>query len=352
MTDCESSDIEYSFNAHTAHESLPQMIHELRTPLTSIRGSLGLLQTGAFGQLTEQGQRMLQIALQNTERLMRLTTAIGQEPSVPTNIMSTQAMARLRLETDLRSALSRQEFQVHYQPVRKLETNQLLGFEALVRWQHPSLGLVSPVQFIPLAEETELILPIGAWVLQESCRQLKEWQQQFPIARTLTMSVNLSSKQLLNPKLVDQIDQVLDATELDPHFLKLEITESGMMAQAETAAEALFQLQQRGIQIYIDDFGTGYSSLSRLHELPINVLKIDRSFVNEMCNESAKLQIVHSIIALASSLKMEIIAEGIETNQQVHLLKEMGCNVGQGELFSMPMNRYQATALISNTELA
>lgn len=328
-------------------EALAQLFHELRTPLTSIRGALGLLQTGAFGHLSGQGQQMLNIALNNTERLMRLTKAIEQEPNTRLDLVSSETMARLRLETDLRVALTRGEFQVYYQPVRTLGTSELLGFEALVRWQHPSLGMISPAKFIPLAEETGLIISIGAWVLQEACRQLKVWQQQFPSKTPLTVSVNLSSKQLASPNLVEQINEILHTTGLDPHTLKLEITESGMMDNAENATSLLFQLQQMGMQIYIDDFGTGYSSLSRLHELPIDVLKIDRSFVSQMRSETAKLQIVHSITALAQSLGMEVIAEGIETPQQVDALKELGCNIGQGELFSMPVSSIAATALIT-----
>lgn len=328
-------------------EALSQLLHELRTPLTSIRGALGLLQTGAFGHLSEQGQPLLTIALNNTERLMRLIKAIEQDPTPKLELISTETMARLRLETDLRAALSRNEFQVYYQPVRALETGRLLGFEALLRWQHPALGMISPAKFIPLAEETGLIVSIGAWVLQEACQQLKVWQQQFPSKTALTVSVNLSSKQLASPKLVEQIYETLHTTNLDPHTLKLEITESGMMDNAENATRLLFQLQQMGLQIYIDDFGTGYSSLSRLHELPIDVLKIDRSFVVQMRDETAKLQIIHSITALAQSLGMSVIAEGIETPQQVHTLKQLGCNMGQGELFSMPVSSIAATALIA-----
>jgi diguanylate cyclase (GGDEF)-like protein/PAS domain S-box-containing protein len=249
--------------------------------------------------------------------------------------MYTSAVALLEMETDLRRAVERQELKLHYQPIVSLRTNRLVGFEALIRWQHPQQGLVSPDKFVPIAEETGLIASIGNWILQESCTQMRQWQKQFPEWRALTVNVNLSSKQF-TPHLVEQVRQILQETELDAQYLKLEITESALMGNANSAIATLTQLKQLGIQLAIDDFGTGYSSLSYLHRFPIDTLKVDRSFINKVDVDGEQLAIVRTIITLAWNLGMEVVAEGVETPKQLAQLRSLRCEYAQGYLFSKP----------------
>lgn len=249
--------------------------------------------------------------------------------------MYTSAVALLEMETDLRRALERQELKLHYQPIVSLRTNRLVGFEALIRWQHPQQGLIPPAKFVPIAEETGLIAPIGNWILQEACTQMRQWQKQFPEWRALTINVNLSSKQF-TPHLVEQVHQILQETGLDAQHLKLEITESALMGHADSAITTLTQLKQLGIQLAIDDFGTGYSSLSYLHRFPIDSLKVDRSFINKIDVDGEQLAIVRTIITLAWNLGMEVVAEGVETPKQLAQLRSLRCEYAQGYLFSKP----------------
>lgn len=258
--------------------------------------------------------------------------------------MHSHAVSRLQLENDLRRAIERNEFQVYYQPIIKLENNELSGFEALVRWNHPDRGLVPPDEFIPIAEETGLIVDIGGLVLRESCRQLREWQSLFSIP--LTVNVNLSGKQFAQPNLVSQVKQVLDETGLDAKYLKLEITESVVMENAEIASTMLKQLCTLGVHLCIDDFGTGYSSLSYLHRFPVKTLKIDRSFIGRMGPSGENSEIVRTIITLANNLAMEVVAEGVETAEQLAQLKSLKCTLGQGYLFSRPADAKAATSYI------
>ena len=260
--------------------------------------------------------------------------------------MHTEALALLQLETDLRRGLDRREFQLHYQPIIALASGKISGFEALVRWQHPLRGLISPAEFIPVAEETGLIIPIGWWILGEACRQMRLWQEQFPGTESLTISVNFSGKQFLQPNMVEQIYQVLEETGLDASKLGLEITESALMENFELATNMLKQLRSQGVKLFLDDFGTGYSSLSYLHRFPFNVLKIDRSFVSRMGLDAKNLEIVYTIVTLAHSLGMDVTAEGVETAAQLAQLSAIKCKHGQGYLFSMPMEAEAAGALI------
>ena len=260
--------------------------------------------------------------------------------------MHSSALHQLQMETDLRRAVEREEFQVYYQPIISLATGTLEGFEALVRWQHPERGMISPGMFIPLAEETGLILPLGRFVLREACDQMRRWQEQSALALPLTISVNLSSKQFLQADLIDQIKDILQETKLDPRNLKLEITESVVMENIETATEMLRQLRALGVSLSIDDFGTGYSSLSYLHRFPINTLKIDRSFVSQMTENNENMEIVRTIVMLAHNLNMDVVAEGVETVEQLAQLNALGCQFGQGYFFSKPIDRTPALALI------
>ncbi len=261
--------------------------------------------------------------------------------------MHARAVSRLRLERDLRQAIERKEFSVHYQPIMALGSGKLAGFEALVRWNHPVEGLVPPSEFIPVAEETGLIVQIGQWVLEEACSAVTKWQQQSPRHRNLSLSVNLSAKQVSQHDFLEQVESALSKSGLDARNLKLEITESVVMENAEAAAAMFKRLRGLGIQLSIDDFGTGYSSLSYLHRFPLNYLKIDRSFVGRMTETSDNAEIVKTIVTLAHNLGMQAIAEGVETEEQLTKLRAIGCEYGQGYLFSRPIDRKSVTNLLA-----
>jgi EAL domain-containing protein (putative c-di-GMP-specific phosphodiesterase class I) len=250
--------------------------------------------------------------------------------------LETHAMQRLELERDLRLALERAEFRVHYQPLVRLETGRITGWEALVRWEHPERGLISPAAFIPIAEETGLIVPIGQWVLEEACRQARRWQEMFPGEPLRTMSVNLSARQFGHPRLVQDIQRALRSARLDARQLVLEITESVVMQDAAAAVATLHELKALGIRLAIDDFGTGYSSLAYLKRFPVDVLKIDRSFIEGLGQDAQDSAIVESVLVLAKSLGLGVTAEGIETPRQQLRLEQLGCDVGQGYLFGAP----------------
>jgi len=260
--------------------------------------------------------------------------------------MHVHAVTLLQLESDLRRAMRRQEFRVHYQPIVALESNKVIGFEALARWQHPTRGLVSPAEFIPVAEETNLIVPIGWWVLEAACQQMRSWQTQFPTTASWAMSVNLSGKQIAQPDFVERIHQILSATGLSPQCLKLEITESVLMQNPEVITALFLQLRDLGIRLSIDDFGTGYSSLAYLHHFPIDTLKIDRSFVKSVDTDVEKLAIIRTIVTLAWNLGMDVIAEGVETAKQLAQLKALNCEAGQGYFFAKPMDDEAAATFI------
>jgi EAL domain-containing protein (putative c-di-GMP-specific phosphodiesterase class I) len=252
----------------------------------------------------------------------------------------------LELETALRHALDRGEFRVHYQPILSLADERVCEVEALIRWAHPERGLVPPGVFIPVAEETGLIVPIGQWVLEHACRQAREWQARRGGDRPLVLSVNLSARQFQHPDLVADIQRALRTTGLEPHLLKLEVTESVVMHDAASAAAILHQLKALGIQLAIDDFGTGYSSLAYLKRFPVDTLKIDRSFVNGVGQDPQDTAIVQSVIALAQALGLSVTGEGVETEAQLERLRELGCERGQGFLFARPCPPEQLNALL------
>jgi diguanylate cyclase (GGDEF)-like protein len=261
--------------------------------------------------------------------------------------LHTQTFQFLQIESALRQALERQEFCLHYQPIVSLNSGHLIGFEALIRWQHAERGFISPGEFIPIAEETGFIIPLGEWVLRESCRQLREWQQAFPEQSHLTVSVNLSSKQLRQSEFIAMLDSILVDTGLMGQFLKLELTESMLVDDIERVLQTLHGIRARQIQLSIDDFGTGYSSLSYLPRFPINTLKIDRSFTSRMVEDAENLEIVRAIVGLAHSIGLEVVAEGIETPQQIVQLQRLGCSYGQGYWLSKPLDCQAATKLIA-----
>ncbi|MEB3267778.1 MAG: EAL domain-containing protein [Leptolyngbya sp.] len=258
--------------------------------------------------------------------------------------MHRMARQRMQLEYDMLQAIERQEFLVYYQPVITLHNNRIAGFEALVRWHHPQRGMVPPGEFIPCAEETGLIVPIGMLVLEAACHQLKVWQS---FAPDLFMSVNLSVRQFTHPTLLEDIYQVLEETQVNPRQLKLEITESAIVETPQVAIALTEALRSRQIGLSIDDFGTGYSSLSYLNQFPVDTLKIDQSFVRSMATGSRNGEIVRAIIQLGQALGMSIVAEGIETPEQCAQLKDWGCEYGQGYHFGRPLNALESEALLS-----
>ena len=264
--------------------------------------------------------------------------------------MSDQTIERIDLENDLRQGIERGELRLHYQPLIDLATERIIGFEALVRWQHPVRGLVPPMAFIPLAEETGLILPLGRWVLETACRQAKAWHDDQPNGPDLFMSVNLSARQFVQADLVDQVAAILDDTGLDPRGLEIEITESVLMDQSEAGIRTLRRLRQLGVRLVLDDFGTGYSSLSYLKHLPLDTIKIDRSFVAGLANVTDR-SIVEAVVALARGLRIGVVAEGIETDVQRRILRDIGCDVGQGYLFSRPLPADDAARLVATRRL-
>jgi predicted signal transduction protein with EAL and GGDEF domain len=252
--------------------------------------------------------------------------------------MHATAAGRFRLETDLRLATEKREFLVHYQPIVSLIDFRITGFEALVRWQRPGFGLVMPAGFISAAEDTGLILWIGEWILQEACRQICVWNARFPGAPPFTMAVNISAMQFAQANLVSQIAQILSETGLAPEALRLELTESVTMRDEERTTRILSELRNLGVRLCIDDFGTGYSSLSYLRRFALDILKIDRSFVTDMLINSESHEIVKTILSLGKNLRMKVVAEGVETLEQMTLLRSLGCEFAQGYLFSRPLD--------------
>ncbi|MDD2468978.1 MAG: EAL domain-containing protein, partial [Desulfobulbus sp.] len=255
--------------------------------------------------------------------------------------MHEDALLRMAMENDLRMAIEHDQFRLVYQPIVHLDSGRVYGFEALIRWQHPTEGVVSPLDFIPLAEEIGIIVPIGAWVLREACLELARWRR-LPGLDNLFVSVNLSRKQLHCPNLIETIRDVIQETELPPTALKLEVTESAIMEDMDLAVIILGQIRDLGIDLHIDDFGTGYSSLSCLRDFPVSGMKIDRSFDNNVVDNPNYTAIINAIVTLAHNLRLELIAEGVETLDQMSLLKSMGCDFAQGYFFQRPLSCDQA----------
>jgi diguanylate cyclase (GGDEF)-like protein len=312
-----------------------------------VTASIGIAVGGEPAAAREQPEHLLRDAHTAMYRAKALGTGRYQ---VFNASMHDLAVERLQLETDLRMALKRREFLLHYQPFVCLASGKIIGFEALVRWQHPLRGLIPPIKFIPVAEETGAIVPLGEWVLEEACRQLRLWEGMFDFDRPLIMSVNLSGKQFAQPDLVERIQAILGATGLSAESLKLEITESVVMDDVESAIAVLKQMKALNVKLGIDDFGTGYSSLSYLSRFPTDTLKVDKSFVGlmEVGSEGENVAIVRTIVALAHALGMDVIAEGVETAAQLAKLRAIGCEYGQGYFFAKPLPSDEATALMAS----
>lgn len=298
--------------------------------------------------LSSAGYDCPQDLMRDADIAMYRAKALGKARSCLFNkTMHQIAVNRLRLESDLRRALERQELRLHYQPIVSLNKGEITGFEALVRWEHPEKGLISPDEFIPVAEETGLINQIGWWVLREACLTLRIWQLTFPKETPLTMSVNLSGKQFAQPGLIEKMDSILQETGCDRNSLKLELTESAIM-DCSDANSILENLRALGVKLDIDDFGIGYSSLDRLYQFPINTLKIDKSFVSRIDAGGRNIEIIKAIVSLAHTLGMNVVAEGVETSQQLTKLQALNCEFAQGYFFSKPLDSKAAEALLTS----
>jgi diguanylate cyclase (GGDEF)-like protein len=260
--------------------------------------------------------------------------------------MRNQAVRRLEIESSLRRALVRGEFRVHYQPVVAFARSEMIGIEALVRWEHPELGLLEPADFLEIAEETGLIVPIGSWVLHEACSQTARWRAELPAEAPLFVAVNLSARQLVDPDLVPTVESVLASTRLDPSLLTLEVNEAVLVENRDVARDVLERLTARGVRIGIDDFGTGQSSLAHLNDLPVHTLKIDRSLIAGLGRRPEDSAIVAAIVGLGHTLDFTVTAEGIETDMQLHALRTLGCDLGQGYYFARPQPGAVVRALV------
>jgi diguanylate cyclase (GGDEF)-like protein len=306
--------------------------------------SIGIVLSSSSSLATEHPEHLLR----NADMAMyRAKTAGPAGHALFDRAMHRDALARLQLETDLRHALERGEFRLVYQPVISLRTGRIAGAEALLRWQHPERGIVPPSDFIPLAEDTGLIVPIGEWVLREACRQVQHWQSPVDEA-PLTLAVNLSIKQFAKPGLDDRLAEVLSETGLESARLALEVTESIVIDQPEATTQLLTSLKRLGVKVHMDDFGTGYSSLSYLHQLPLDGLKVDRAFVSRMDHDERSRQLVSTVLQLARSIGLTAVAEGVTTNAQLAELRRLDCDFGQGYLFSTPLDPDAMGALIAS----
>jgi predicted signal transduction protein with EAL and GGDEF domain len=325
--------------------------HNIQEPFY-INGQ-GVFTTASIGiALSGSGYSAAEDMLGDANTAMSRAKILGKaryEMCDPT--MHATATGRLRLETDLRRATEREEFVIHYQPIVSLADNHITGFEALVRWQRPEIGLVMPGGFISVAEDTGLILWIGNWVLQEACRRMCAWNTQFPCNPKFTVAVNISARQFAQPDLVSQVSRILRETGLAPSCLKLELTETITMRDEERTTRILGELKKLGVRLCIDDFGTGYSSLSYLRRFALDILKIDRSFVSDMLNNTESQEIVKTILNLASNLNMQVVAEGVETAEQVRLLKSLGCEFAQGYFFSKPLDATEVARTLMTSEM-
>jgi len=338
---------------NTSQAEVKTFLDEMRSVLSSplmlgrhrfsITASVGLAITQAnYGQTPDELLRDAHTAMYRAKALKEV------QFQVFSNDMREEAVARLDLESDLIKALEDKEFSLFYQPIIHLGTGKISGFEALIRWNQEKRGLISPNDFIPVVEETGMIIPLGEWILKTACQQIKAWNQQFPNL-TLKMNVNLSRRQFDQTDLAAQIETILTQLDLPGRYLQLEITESMIMRDVEAAHNLMLKLKALGMELAIDDFGTGYSSLSYLHRFPTDTLKIDRSFVSSMENSAEDHDIVETIISLGQKLSMKLVAEGIDSPEQLDLLKAAGCHYGQGYFFAKPLSADDATLFLKQS---
>ena len=328
---------------HVAQQVATRFIEQLRTAFALdghevfVGASLGIAMATDLDDADE--------LLRNADLAMYRAKALGKnrcevfEPD-----MHAAAIDRMEMENDLRYAVVRNELRLHYQPIVELDTGRIVGVEALLRWEHPTRGLVQPLDFIHVAEESGLIVPVGRWVLTEACRQVARWQRE--TGRSLRLAVNISARQLQAPKLAEHVATTLRTTGIDPHNLVLEITESTLVDDAERTIAKLHLLREIGVRLAIDDFGTGYSSLSYLRRLPVDMLKIDRSFVSGVCTEAELSSLTAAIVGIGRDLGLDTVAEGIESPEQLVALRDMGCALGQGYLYAKPLPPAQLVELL------
>jgi EAL domain-containing protein (putative c-di-GMP-specific phosphodiesterase class I) len=324
-----------------------RLIERLQTPFVLgnnevlVTASIGIA-SGTLGDLPEDLLRDADTAMYRAKARSKASYLVF-EPR-----MNARALQQLRLASDLRRAIEREEFVLHYQPKVELSSGKIVGVEALLRWEHPERGLAPPEEFIPLSEEMGLIVPIGQWVIEEACQKLARWQEQClgDPGAPFTVSVNLSARQLQQPRLAQEIAQTLRACEVDPNGLELEITESIIMEYDEIILAKLEELKRLGVRLGIDDFGTGYSSLSHLNRLPIDVLKIDRSFIEGLNKDTKAGLITSATINLAHALNLEVVAEGVETVEQLAQLRKLRCDMAQGYYFSKPLTNEEISSLM------
>jgi PAS domain S-box-containing protein len=310
-----------------------------------ISASIGIASSTSPHTQAEDLVRDADIAMYRAKRAGRSRCEVSD------TAMHANAVKRLQLETDLRKALDHGEFRVYYQPIVSLQTGKIAGFEALTRWQRPE-GLLSPIEFIAVAEETGLIIPMNRQLLREACQHLRSWQSEFPSSPPLTMSVNMTSREFAQSDLASEIGKSLEQTGVDPGCLQLEIIETIAMGDAEKSGRVLAQLKALGVRLSIDDFGTGYSSLSRLRRMPVDTLKIDRAFISNMESDPENLEIVRTIIVLAHNLGLKVVAEGTEKEEQIDLLKQLNCEMAQGYLFSRPADDQAMLKLLASNRSA
>jgi len=335
-------------NSEADATGVAERIHEELSAPIIVRGYEMFTSVSVGIAMSSAGYEHPEDMLRDADTAMYRAKAAGRaRHQVFAGDMHQRAVSSLRLETDLRRALQRREIVPYYQPIVNLDDGEVVGFEALARWRHPSLGLLPPDLFIPVAEETGLVGAIGDWMLTESCRQAREWQRSDPRWSALGMSVNVSGRQLLQGDLAADVKRALGASGLDPKCLTLEITESALMHNLNAGAGMVQRLHAMSVGLHLDDFGTGYSSLAYLHSFPVDALKVDRSFVNRMDRAPQQSTIVKAIVSLAHNLGMEVIAEGVETPAQADALRALGCRRGQGFLFSQPLPADEAKLLLS-----
>jgi diguanylate cyclase (GGDEF)-like protein/PAS domain S-box-containing protein len=328
------------------HEDVAHVMQKIRAGFTPPFGAAGhelhLATTLGISLYPADGTDPESL-LKNADIAMYRARERGDDYQYYSADMTANAVERLALESDLRRALEREELFLHYQPQVSLASDAIVGVEALVRWRHPVHGMISPAKFIPLAEETGLILPIGEWVLRQACRQARAWRD---AGWPLRVAVNVSAHQFRQPDLAGRVRRVLEETALEAHLLDVELTESLLVRDREAAAETLSELERLGVQISIDDFGTGYSSLSYLKRLPLHVLKVDQSFVRDIATDPNDAAIVRAVITLAHALEILTVAEGVETREQLAFLRQNGCDAIQGYYFSRPVPAAEITAML------
>lgn len=318
--------------------------HELQNPLSNVQGAIRLLSTGRFGKLSQEGSQLLHKAMLNLDRLTRLAIAVEETPTSLTSMLSPEQIRLFQLQHDLPRAIDQNDIYLMYQPIICIETNTVIGFEALARWQHPIYEAVAPTVFIPLTEESGLIHQMGKQLILKACHQLQQWQKLYPKRQPLTVSVNLSVLQLSRFDLVDHVKEALSTTQIAPQNLKFEITESALVENSEVSNIVLQKLRDLGIQLHLDDFGTGYSALSRLPSLPLDALKVDRAFV-----ANKNWEICEIILTLANKLGLKVVVEGIETQEEIDILQKIGFQQMQGYFFSHPLTTEDAGLLLANS---